>query len=231
MKNTALCIALLLSAPSLVADDLSREVSNCRDLVASVRPQLSDENEGSQFLAKADKAYRDCRASKFPVEIRAKALFKYGIATAARERQQASIAALREAIELLDQPKDNTSLLVEILDYTAFVESRAGLQNDATAHAKRAFDLRAKTYGSTSAQAAEGLVHLAMVHVTFHEYAKTEALLRDAIRIAQKACGPECDALVNAYAGMQTLYEAQGMTAEAKKYAELGLNAVPARKD
>jgi hypothetical protein len=120
--------------------------------------------------------------------------------------------------------------LIDILDYTAFMESRAGLRSDATVHAKKAVDLRAKTYGRASAETAEGFVHLAMVHVTFHEYAKTEALLRDAIRIAEKACGPECDALATAYAGMETLYEAQGMTAEARKYAEPGQNAVPARK-
>jgi hypothetical protein len=230
MKPTTLCIVLLLSSSSLMAEDLSREEAKCRELVASVRPPLSEGEEGKQYLESADEAYRDCRGAKLPLEIRAQALFKYGIATATRQREQASIAALREAIDLLDHAgSGQTDLLVAILDYVAFVESRAGLQVDATFHAKKAVDVRAKTFGRNSAQAAEGMVHLAMVHVTFNEYAKTEALLRDAIRIAEKACGPQCDVLVSAYAGMETLYETQGKREEAKRYSELGQNAVPTR--
>lgn len=222
MKTAAVCIVLLFSTVSVAG-------ANCADLVAAVRPPSSEGDESRRYLESADQAYRDCRGAKVPLEIRAKALFKYGIANASRERMQASIGALHEAIDLLGK-SDQTKLLIEVLDYTAFVESRAGLQSDATAHAKRAADVRAKTYGRNSAETAQGLVQLAMVHVTFNEFAKTETLLRDAIRIAEKACGPECDALVDAYAGMQTLYEAQGNTAEARKYAELGQNAVPSNR-
>lgn len=230
MKTTTLCIILLLGSSSLIAEDLTRAEAKCRELVASVRPPLSEGEEGTQYLESADKAHRDCRGAKLPVEIRAKALFKYGIATAAREREQASIAALREAVDLLVPGGEHTELLIEILDYVVFVESRAGLQTDATVHAKSAVDVRSKTYGRNSAQAAEGMAHLAMVHLTFHDYAKSEALLRDAIRIAEKACGPECDVLVTVYAGMETLYEAQGKPEEAKRYSELSQNAVPTRK-
>lgn len=230
MKTTTLSIILLLGSSSLNAQDLSWDEAKCRELVASVRPPLSGGEEGRQYLESADKAYRDCRGANLPVEIRAKALFKYGIATAAREREQASIAALREAIDLLDPSGEHTELLIEILDKVAFVESRAGLQTDATDHAKRAVDVRVKTYGRNSAQTAEGMLYLAMVHLTFHDYVKSEALLRDAIRIAEKACGPECDVLVTAYAGMETFYQAQGKPEEAKRYSELSQNAVPTRK-
>lgn len=230
MKTTALCILLFVSA-SLVAEDASRVGTSCRELVAQVRSGLSEGEEAKGYLESADKAYRDCRGAKLPVEIRVKALFKYGVASAIRGREQAAIDALREAIGLVDRGTgDYRELLIEILDYTAFVESGAGIQTDATLHSKRAANLRAEKYGPRSAEAAEGLAHLAMVHATFKEYEKAEAMLRDAIRIAEQACGPQCDALVNAYAGMETLYEAQGNRAEAKKYAELGQNAVPTRR-
>jgi len=64
---------------------------------------------------------------------------------------------------------------------------------------------------------------------SFRRVAKGETLLRDAIRIASKTCGSECDALVFAYAGMETLHEAQGKTAEARKYAEMALDATGSR--
>lgn len=230
MKTTTLCIVLLLASSSLMAKDVSRGEEKCRELVSAVRPPLSGGEEGKQYLESADEAYRDCRGAKLSLELRAKVLFKYGIATAVREQGQASIAALREAIDLLGEGGgDHPELLIDILDYVVFMESRAGLQTDATAHAKKAVDVRTKTYGRNSAQAAEGMVHLAMVHVTFNEYARSEALLRDAIRMAEKACGPECDVLVSAYAGMETLCEAQGKHEDAKRYSELGQNAVPTR--
>lgn len=229
MKTTVLCVILLVSSSSLGAYDVSRAGTTCRDLVATVRPSLDGE-EGERYLDSADKAYRDCRGAKVPLEIRAKALFKFGIASAAREREQAALDALREAVSLLDRASgEHAELLIDVLDYTAFVESRAGMQTDAIAHSKRAADVRVEKYGRSSEEAAEGMIHLAMVHVSFKEYGKTEALLRDAIRIAEQTCGPQCNVLVDAYAGMETLYEAQGNRAEAKKYAELGQNAVPTR--
>ena len=161
------------------------------------------------------------------------ALLKYAIASGNREQSQAAIAAIGEAIELLDHARDadsDTASLIEVLSQAAFLETRAGLRNDATAHGKRAVDARIKKYGRNSAETAEGWVNLAMVYVSFDEYAKSEALLSDAIRVAEKACGPECETLVHAYSGMEALYAAQGNTAEAKKYAELGQNAVPAKR-
>ena len=232
MKRTTVWIVLLVLTPGALAGDGSRGGESCRELVAFVRPTLGEQGEdGERYLENADKAYRDCRGAKVPVDIRAKALFKYGIASASRERVQAALVALREAIGLLDRASDDHGeFLIEVLDYTASVESRAGMRTDAIAHAKRAAEMRAETYGSRSAEASEGMVHLAMVYVTFKDYAKAEALLREAVRIAAQACGPECDALVAAYAGMETLYEALGDKTEARKYGELGVNAVPANR-
>lgn len=230
MKNIALCIALLLSGLRTFAGEMSRDLANCRELVAALRPTLS-EDEGKKYLEDADRAYRDCRGEKFPVDIRVDALFKYGMATAGRDRSQTAIAALREAIELLDGANGNRSQrLIEILDRVAIEESRSNLQTDAVAHAKRAADVRVKVHGADSAQAAEGMVHLAMVYVTFKDFSKTESLLREAIRIATEACGPECDTLVDAYSGMAVLSDARGNASDARKYEELAMNAVPSSR-
>jgi tetratricopeptide (TPR) repeat protein len=230
MKRTALCLFVLLWSVSVIAQHRSGEAV-CRVLVASVRPPLDEGEQAKQYLDDAGTAYRDCRGSNLPVDVRVNALSKYATASAIREQHQAAIAALGEAIDLLDGARDvDMVLLIDVLGQAAFVESRAGLRSDATAHAKRAVEARIKKYGPNSVEAAEGLGHLAMVHATFAEYAQSEALLRDAIRIAAKACGPECDALVLAYVGMEVLYEAQGKTAEATKYAELAQNAVPTNR-
>jgi tetratricopeptide (TPR) repeat protein len=230
MKKT-LSLFLLLWSVNAVAQRVSGDAVKCRDLVASIRPPLDEGDEGRRYLNDADTAYRDCRGSNLPLDVRVNALLKYAIASGNREQSQAAIAAIGEAIELLDHARDaDTATLIEVLSQAAFLETRAGLRNDATAHGKRAVDARIKKYGRNSAETAEGWVNLAMVYVSFDEYAKSEALLRDAIRVAQEACGPECETLVHAYSGMEALYAAQGKTAEAKKYAELGQNAVPAKR-
>ena len=229
MKRTTVCIVLLVLTFSAVAGEVSRGGGNCQELVAFVRPSLGEDGEdGERYLENADKAYRDCRSAKVPLEIRAKVLFKYGIASASRERVQAALDALREAIGLLDiATGDHTELLIEVLDYTASVESRGGMQTDAIAHSKMAADMRVERYGPNSAEAADGLTNLAAAYATFKEYEKAEALLRDAIQTAKQACGPECYALVKAYSGMEVIFSEQGNLAEATKYAELAQNAVP----
>ena len=230
MKTTALFIGVLVSSP-LAAEDVPRAETSCRELVAQVRPGPSEGKEADDYLENADKAYRDCRGAKFPVDIRAKALFKYAIASAGRKRDQAAIEALREGIGLFDRATGaDRELLIEILDYATFLEISAGLHADAAAHSKTAVEIRAEKYGPKSAEVADGLGHLAMVHTSLKEYDKAEALLRDAIQLAEQACGPQCRALVNAYTGMEVLYREQGNTEEATKYAELAQNAVPPRR-
>jgi len=228
MRNTALSLVLLLSSVSMLAGEASRQLANCRELIVAVRPPGSEGEEGKRYLDDADRAYRDCRAEKFPIEVRVDALFKYGLATAARERTQTAIAAYREAIDLLDRAGSRPSpRMIEILDSLAREESRSGLRAEALEHAQRAANLRSERYGRSSAEAAEGMVHSAMVHVTFKDYAATEKLLRQAIRVAEKACGPTCATLVDAYSGMAVLHDAQGNQAEARKYEELAMEAVP----
>ena len=231
MKTTALCFVLFVSTQSLAAEVPSGAGTSCREMVAQVRPGLEEGEEAALYMESADKAYRDCRGAQHPIEIRAKVLFKYGIASASRGREQTAVEALREAVSLFDRSDgDNTELLIEILDYTSFMETQVGMRTDAISHSKRAADARVKKYGPDSGEAADGLTNLAVRYATFKEYEKAEALLRDAIQIAQRACGPECDALVHAYAGMEVLFTEQGNSAEAKRYAELAVEAVPSRR-
>lgn len=231
MKRTALCILLSLWSVRAAAQEFSREALQCRDLVASVRPPIDEAEEGRQYLDDADQAYRNCRGSNLPLEIRVSALLKYAIASENRDRRQEAIAVLTEAIHLLDGAPDGyLELLIDVLGQAASAEARAGLRVDATAHAKRALEARIHKYGKNSDEAAAGIIALATVHYTFQDFAKTEMLLRDAIRIAEKACGPECDTLVLAYSGMESVYAAQGKTDESKRYAELAANAVPRRR-
>jgi len=74
------------------------------------------------------------------------------------------------------------------------------------------------------------MTHLAMAYLTAGHREKSKALLRDALQVASKACGPECDALVAAYAGMEAFYDAQDDSAEARRYAALGVEAAPSSR-
>jgi tetratricopeptide (TPR) repeat protein len=227
MKYAVISAFLLFAGAAASAQD----AVECRELVASVSPPL-DEGEGHRrYLAGAAGAYRDCRGKKTPVDVRVHAIVKYALAKSTSFEGQTAVAALGEAIDVLDRERgDHAALLIEVLDHAVLVESQLLLRSEAFLHAKRAADVRAKKYGRNSAESAVGLVNLAIVYATFKDDAKAEDLMRQAVRIAEKACGPECDALALAYSGMETLYATRGKDVEARKYAELAQEAIPSRK-
>jgi len=231
MRNTALCILLLLVwSSTAVAGEKSRQIADCRALVAAVQPPTSEGEESEQYRKDADRAYRDCRSEQLPLDVRVDALLKYAETTAAREQPQSAIEALRESITLLDRAgSSDQARLTTALDRLAFHEIRGGLRTDALAHAKRAADIRAQAFGPDSAEASRGKVNLAMVYVAFQDFATTEALLRDAIRVAKKTCGrsEECTPLLDAYSGMYVLYETIGNAAEAQRWKTLAFEAAP----
>lgn len=231
MKQKILIAILFLSiASTAFANPLSKEIGNCRDVIGVVRPPSQDDERATRYLDDADRAWRDRRGSKLPLDVRVNALLMYGMASDIRNRSQAAIDAYKEALGLLDRVKgENAAVLIEVLDQAASVESRTGVRADAIAHSKRALDERVKKYGATSAEVSTGMVNLAMTHTTFGENEESERLLRQAVRVAEKVCGPRCDALAFAYSGLQTFYELVGRTAEAGKYAELAQEAIPSR--
>jgi tetratricopeptide (TPR) repeat protein len=232
-KKTTLIVILLLSiAGRVLGDTASGEAVHCRQLIGAVRPPSEDDERGARYLDDADRAYRDCRDGRLPLDVRVNALRMYGIASEIRGRSQAAIGAYKEALGLLDRAEANhRAMLIEVLDQAASVETRAGLRSDATAHSKQALDERGKQYGSTSAEVSTGMVTLAMVHASFGEYEQSEKLLRQGVRVAEKVCPqPECDALAFAYSGMQTFYDLVGKSSEARKYAELAQEAIPSRR-
>lgn len=218
--------SLASSSPILAAD-----AEACRRLLTSQLQAYPEPDRADSFFDDAEKAYRDCRGTKLPVDIRVRALMKYGVAKEVRGGAQAATGAFREAIAILDRaPGDQTTMLIEVLDATVLAEEHAHLRSDAIAHSTRALTLRRARFGNDSPEAVIGMVKLGIVHATFEDYAESESLLRTAVRIAEKTCGPECDALSEAYSGMYALYAAQGKEAEAKKYEEMAMNARPERK-
>lgn len=230
MKPTVLIAFLLVSNGNVIADDSSRQAADCRALVETVTPPLDEGEKHMQYLDDAAKAYRDCRGAQLPVEVRVNALVKYAIASSTSGEKQTAVAVLTEAIDILDRASGrHADLSISVLDRVASIETQAGLREAAIGHAKRAAETREKTYGKSSAEAAIGLVNLGLTHATFNDYAKGEELIRQAIRMAEKACGPECDALVEAYVGMQALYDSRGNKTEADKYAALAEKALPSR--
>lgn len=231
MKTIALFVVLALVAGTSVADDLVRQVNECQALTAQIRPSTDEGEKAQQYLDDGEKAYRDCRGANLPLDIRVKALLKYAMTSDGRGRGQEAIAKRNEAIDLLDKTKGaEPDLLIEALDQAAMGETLAGLPSDAKSHAKRALELRQKQYGARSVETVEGLINLAMVHATFNELSESEVLVRDAVRIAEKTCTAECDALAKAYSAMKTLYKAQGNEAEARRYSEMAIAAVPSKR-
>ncbi|HEX6640682.1 MAG TPA: tetratricopeptide repeat protein, partial [Thermoanaerobaculia bacterium] len=209
---------------------VAADVQTCRQLLLSLSPPGTEEGHQA-FLDDADKVYRECQDSQLPLDIRVKALMKYGAASHVRGHKQTASVALRKAIDILDRaPGDQTLLLLEALDSAVLIETDARMRSDATSHAKRALSLRQARFGQESAEAVVAMVDLSMVHATFGDFQAAEILLRAAIRIAEKTCGPECVALSRAYTGMSVLYTTLGNDVQAKKYDELALNAYPPRE-
>ena len=143
----------------------------------------------------------------------------------ARRKQRGKVRARLDRAK-----KDNAELLIEALDKAASLESAHGLWADATEHSKRALDERVAKYGEGSGEASLGIVDLAAIHATFGDFEKAEKLFRQAVRVAEKACGPECEALFMAYTGMQTYYQLTGNAAEAERYAEKTGEALPSAR-
>ena len=226
MKNLLVLMSLLFLSSSFSV--LAADAGSCRQLLVSQLKAYPEPAEAAAYFDDAEKAYRDCRSTSLPIDIRVQALVKYGTAKHVRGGVQAAIGAFREAIAILDgAPGDQTAVLIEVLDRTVSAESDAHLRTDAIAHANRALSLRQEKFGDDSPEAVVGRVQLGLVHATFEEYGKSESLLRTAVRIAEKTCGPECDVLAQAYSGMSAFYATQGNEAEAKKYDEMALNAIP----
>jgi tetratricopeptide (TPR) repeat protein len=228
MKNVFVLLLLVAASSSVLAAD----VETCRQLLNSQLQSYPEPHVEDPYFSDADKAYRDCRGAKFPVDIRVRALMKYGVGKDVRGDAQAATEAFREALAILDRaPGDQTSMLIEVLDGTVKAESNAHLRSDSIEHANRALALRRTKFGKESPQAVIGMVKLGIVYATFGDYAKSESLLRTAIRIAERTCGPECDVLSEAYSGMYALFATQGKEEEAKKHEEMATNArPPARK-
>jgi tetratricopeptide (TPR) repeat protein len=228
MKKLLVLISLLLaSATSVLAGDADA----CRQLLMSQLQAYPETDAAAAYFDDAEKAYRDCRGAKLPVDVRVKALMKYGVAKEVRGDVQAATDAFREAVAILDRaPGDQTAMLIDALDGTVLAEEHAHLRSDAIEHSTRALTLRRTKFGNDSQEAVIGMVKLGIVHATFGDYDKSESLLRTAVRTAEKTCGPECDALSEAYSGMYALYATQGREAEAKKYEEMAMNARPAQK-
>jgi tetratricopeptide (TPR) repeat protein len=224
VKSLFLITTLLLASASSV---FATDANVCRQLLISPLPDEGPA-DAPAFFDDAEKAYRDCRSAKLPVDVRVKVLTKYGRAQYVRGQTQAAIQAYREALEILDSaPGDQTQLLLEVLDRAVSAETDARLRSDAIAHASRALSLRQAKFGDASLEAIKAMVLLGAVHATFGDWDKWESLLRTAIRIAEKTCGPECDARAEAYSGMAAFYGSRGNEAEAKKYEEMALNATP----
>jgi tetratricopeptide (TPR) repeat protein len=224
MKMTVLLALLVVSNGNMLAGDLPRAVEDCRALVGAITPPVEDGDELLAYEADARRAYRDCRGERFPVEIRVNALVKYALAISPRGETQAAVAAFAEAIDLLDRdPAGNAQLLITVLDQASLLEAQVGLRENAVTHAARSSEIRIKTYGKTSSEAAIGLVQLGLVYGNFNDYERGEKLVREAIHLAEKHCGPRCNALVQAYHGMEALYATRGNKAEAKKYGEMAL--------
>jgi len=73
---------ILVFSFGVLSQEAARQAALCNELVASVRPPASGEEEDARHRDEAERPHRDCRGSKMPADVRAKALFKYGIVTA-----------------------------------------------------------------------------------------------------------------------------------------------------
>lgn len=228
MNKTTLLILLVAVAGHIFADTSPKGIARCEQLTDEVRWSGEEGEKADRFLQDADSAYRDCRGTMMPIEVRMNALLKFGLASDAGGRVQTATDAYNEALGLMERSKDSDrDQIIEVLDLAASAESRSGFRSDALRHSTRAVEERQKMYGRESAEASVGYVNLATIYATFNELDDCEKWLREAVRIAEKACGPECDALALAYSGMQTLYEIIGNKAEAQKYSELAVDAIP----
>jgi len=225
----AVCLTLLLVCNgNLAADDLAQRTAVCNEMIGSVRPSGEDGEAWQQWSDEADRAYRDCRGSRMPLDVRVRALVKYAMASDTRDRIQAALAAYQEALAFLDASKNkDADLLIEVLDQAATVAGRQGMQPAAKKYSDRALDERLKKYGAKSAKAAEGTVNLAMIYAAFGDYDSAGKLVREAVRVAEASCGPQCEARSIAYAGMQSYYHFVGNEREAAKYGDMALDASP----
>lgn len=228
MKPVLCLILLLILHGEVVADDLAQKTSVCRELIGSVRPSGEDGDAWQRWRDDADRGYRDCRGSGMPLDVRVRALLKYAIASDTRGQSQAALAAYQEALGLLDASKGKeVDLLIEVLDQTASLAGRLGMRRPATEYSQRALDERTRKYGPKSAKAIEGMVNHAMTYAAFEEYDRTEKLVREAVRVAEGSCGPQCEARSIAYVGMQSYFHFVGNEREAARYGDMALDASP----
>ncbi|HEX2835256.1 MAG TPA: tetratricopeptide repeat protein [Thermoanaerobaculia bacterium] len=222
-------LAALLLGSLVVLPAFAADVTACRALAARELPGDDLPLEDTQsFFDEAEQAYRDCRSPELPVGVRVQALLKYSLARGVRGHQQSAVAGAREALQIVDRSQSvDPTLLLSVLDRLIAAETTARLRSDAVAHAKRALELQRATFGADSDEALAGQIRVGIVHIEFGELDQAESILTNAVRLAERKCGPQCQARSEAYTGMFVLRSAEGNEAEAKRFEELSFDAIP----
>lgn len=226
MRSASLLFVLtILVTPSYRAV-VAADAATCRKLLSVERAIEHDDGESARA---AETAYLDCRSEKLPLDIRIAAYTRYGDAKVSAGATQAAIDIYRDALTVLDAlNRPALELTLRVLDRLTEMESEAQHSADALSHARRASELRIEKYGENSPDAAIGLARIGLAYVMQKDFASADRYIDDAIRIADNACGPACDALAQAYAVKSTWYGAQGNTAEANRYEQMSIAATPA---
>jgi tetratricopeptide (TPR) repeat protein len=225
MKRASLLLLQVILLTATVHVAMATDAGMCRKLLSVER---AVENDNGESARAAERAYVDCRGETFPLDIRIAAYTRYGDAKVSAGEMQAAVDVYRDALTVLDTMKrPDVELILSVLDRLSEIENEARHPEDALSHAKRAADLRAARYGTTSPEAAIGLLRLGIAHVVQKDFSSADRYIGEAIRISKSTCGPTCDALSEAYAARSTWYGDQGNTVEADRYANLSVAAAP----
>ncbi len=214
-EPTSECAQLLDDADRLAADGLLR--GSERD------PVVIRKYEAALTACKADGVAAALRVRSY---LRWASTFPHNGTDAGWAKRAAYYRQAMESVEA-DEGRDSVALipLIEALAHTYFV--RPTTKSFAEPLYQRALRLRETHYGEQSVEFANGLTYLGYLRVQENRPAEAEQLLRRAVRIAENACGPRCEALVNARTALYDFLKTQpGREAEAAEVEAAALAAI-----
>jgi len=197
--KTILCAACLLANFSVYAQSTTERCVAAREAATSLLTAgSSTEEHTAKWRAAERHAFTVCTSSEVHVKLRNEAIVRWaGVLNDSAAELSLVKKALRET-EAAEGP--DSPLLLPLIDHLAsFYSNQPAKRRDGLALAERGVRIRNFAFGETSSEVAEGLTLLGtfwfIEEMPDRNLSLAEDYLREAVAVAEKACGANCDAL------------------------------------
>lgn len=184
----------------------------------------STDQQAAKWRAAEKLAFGVCTSPETPVELRNEAIVRWA---GVLNDSSAELSLLKKALQETEAAEgpDSQALLPLIHRLADLYSIKPSKRREALDFAQRGLGIRRQVFGETSPEAVEGLVLLGLFWLIEgmpdRNLPLAEQYLREAVKVAENACGPTCAPLSSALANLHALIKDQpGREGEAARIEE-----------